>query len=248
MADRAVTWADLPAGKVSDPLAADPTTGRVVSRAANWRQRLLQQLSPSPWSSSRSDPLAGGAGGRGTSAFAGAGDDNPLDGGQSDDGGWWSKAAGWLQDNPWALQLGGDILSAGLDQYNAGRDQKESSERFRQSLAQRQREFDRTQRLRDAQAAVGAETRLSRAPLADRAQAMILARLGATPGTFRPRDVTRGGTAAFNAESTSPYANTIAALERAGRTYTPGAGGVRTAALERLLRQMMTPDDAVGTT
>jgi hypothetical protein len=129
-----------------------------------------------------------------------------------------------------ALLLLGGLLSGGLEQSNQN-----------QSRALSKEQFERTQREKEAQAAVGAEQRLSRAPLADQAQALIKARTLAPPTAFQPRDFTSAApiTQSLTAPATGGPSRTLNAGAQAATDYQPGAGGVQTDVLKAYLQKML---------
>jgi hypothetical protein len=101
-----------------------------------------------------------------------------------------------------------------------------------------QTRFARTQGNTDAQLAVQAETALNKAPTADKAQALLLSRMGVAPERFQPRDITRG-VQQFRAGPTGGVGNVQAAAQKAAAGYKPGQGGVDTSALQLLKQRML---------
>lgn len=173
----------------------------------------------------------------GTSSMPGG-----MMGGGEDDG-WWGNVTDWL-GNLFGDISGGDWLNAVgtgvgiyMDHQGQERNRATSDAQFRAGLAQRAREFERTQGQREAQDAVRAESQLNRAPMADQAQALLMARMGVAPETFAPRDMTKG-TDAFRAGSSGGPGNVTRGHQEAVRRYRPGDGGVRTEALEDYLERM----------
>lgn len=120
-----------------------------------------------------------------------------------------------------------------------------SGEQFEKTLGQRQAEeatrsgeFGRTTGNTEAQIAVQAETAMNKAPMADKAQALLLARMGAAPQSFQPRDITRG-IPQFRAGASGGPSNVTATMQNAASSYKPGAGGVDTTALKLLQQRML---------
>lgn len=147
---------------------------------------------------------------------------------------------GGLTAGDW-LKAGGSAIGAGLSAYDAAQQRAQQKQQFEQTLAQRQAEFNRTQADTEGQQAVAAETRLNKAPLADRAQAVLLQHMA--PQAFRPRDITSGGTAALTTPATgTPDATGYGMAEQ---NYTPGQGGVNTDVLE-LLKKKLTQSAGLG--
>lgn len=145
----------------------------------------------------------------------------------------------------------GDILQTGaglVEGYMSSADRQKQLDELRrqydESLKQRQSEFDRgfgeqqtNRQDQEAQIAVQAATRLNAAPIADRAQALVLARMGVSPDAFQPRDYTRG-TQDLTRTTTAPGANVAGAMQRAAADYRPGQGGYDTTTLKMLLDRM----------
>lgn len=178
-------------------------------------------------------------------------------------------AAGWLSKLLGGVD-GGDILSAlgagvggYMDAQTAAKAIAEQKRQFDLGLGQRQAEaatsgsqfdrnfledqarFGRTQGNTEAQLAVQAETALNKAPTADKAQALLLARMGVAPERFQPRDITRG-VDQFRQGPSGGVGNVQAASAKAAAGYRPGQGGVDTAAL-KLLKQRMLASSAPAT-
>lgn len=167
----------------------------------------------------------------------------------SGNGSWiWDAAKGIFK---WVANNSGDILSTTgnlIEGYMSSEDrQKQLDElrrQFDENLKQRQAEqafaneqTERTTGNTEAQNAVRAQTMLNAAPIADKAQALALARLGVSPGAFQPRDFTRGAgdlTRGF----TAPSANVASTMQSAAQNYTPGSGGYDTSAIRMLLARM----------
>ncbi len=94
---------------------------------------------------------------------------------------------------------------------------------------------------REAQVAANAQNLLNRAPMADNAQYLLRARMGAAPTTFAPRDFTKGPMTAetMAAPAMGGPQTQMAAGQVAAGAYTSGAGGVDTSVLEMLKKRML---------
>lgn len=119
-----------------------------------------------------------------------------------------------------------------------------SSEQFGKTLAEQQAnrqqsgtQFERTTGDTEAQAAVRAQTQLNAAPMADKAQALLLARMGVAPGQFQGRDYTKG-TDDLTRTVVAPSANVTSAMQSAANGYQSGDGGVDTSTMRMLLDKM----------
>ena len=87
-----------------------------------------------------------------------------------------------------------------------------------------------------AKAAADAQRQLSLQPLADKAAYYFAQRAGAGVAPFQAPDYTRG-TMPGTGTATGGYAPLLAAQQRAMSAYTPGAGGLKSDALEAQLKQ-----------
>lgn len=179
-----------------------------------------------------------------------------------DAGGWLERQLGSIDAGDW-LSAGGAAIGGYMDakQSAAALAQREaefqrqleqrkaemgmSGEQFEKTLGQRQAEeatrsgeFDRTTGNSEAQLNVQAQTALNKAPMADKAQALLLSRMGAAPTAFKPRDWT-AKLSNIEGEATGGPADSLAAGQRAAAAYTPGAGGVDTSALKLLQQRML---------
>ena len=161
-----------------------------------------------------------------------------------------TDAKGWLEQIMSGI-TGKDALSAGASAANAALRYKSDAEK----IAQQKAEFERTQGLtekkdRDANAATAVSTQnlLNRAPMADNAQYLLRARMGAAPTTFAPRDFTKGPISAqtMAAPATGGPQDAMAAGRTAAASYTPGAGGVDTSVLEMLKKRMLSQSGMAG--
>lgn len=172
-------------------------------------------------------PLTPGVGGVPATIGTGGG----VYGSGEDDSSWLGKLLGYGGDAlGWLFKgtSGADVLKAGGDAASAAI----YANQIAQNRAQQKAQFERTQQGLEGQQAVQAETRLNRAPLADRAQAVLMQHMA--PETFRPRDYTKGPIANQTATGTpdaSVYRNAEA-------NYKTGDGGVNTDTLKLLLAKM----------
>lgn len=189
----------------------------------------------------------------GVSKIAGAGD-------------WLKDKMGGISGGDW-LSAAGEGIGGYLDYEQAGKTREEQARQFAETLKQRQAEaamaagqfdrnfaedtrradrsfledqtrFGRTQGNEEAQLNVQAQTALNKAPMADKAQALLLSRMGAAPTAFKPRDWT-AKLSNIEGEATGGPADSLAAGQRAAAAYTPGAGGVDTSALKLLQQRML---------
>lgn len=110
-------------------------------------------------------------------------------------------------------------------------------EKQKADSAQSAEQYGRTTGDTEAQAAVRAKTQLNKAPIADKAQALVLARMGVAPGAFQPRDYTQG-TANLSKSFTAPGADVATAMQHASQGYKPGQGGVDTSVIKALLAKL----------
>lgn len=179
---------------------------------------------------------------------------------KQDGGNWiWDAAKGvwnFLKSNAGdVLQTAGGVVEGMMSSADRAKQLEELKRQYDASLKQRQSEydrdlaeqiagreqsggqFDRTTGDTEAQAAVRAQTQLNAAPVADKAQALLLARMGVSPGQFQPRDYTKG-TADLSRVSMAPGANVTSAMRTAAQGYRPGQGGVDTSAIRMLLAKM----------
>lgn len=133
----------------------------------------------------------------------------------------------WTKDNKGAI---GDAAKAALE-YKAKQEE----------IAQRAAEFERTQGQSESKDAVGAQNLLNRAPMADQAQYLLRARMGAAPTTFAPRDFTRGPMtpATMAAPATGGPQDRMAAGSTTAAGYKPGMGGVDTSVIQMLRDRMI---------
>jgi len=109
---------------------------------------------------------------------------------------------------------------------------------FDQTAAQRKAEYERTTGNSEATAAANAEQALNRAPLADKSQYQLMARLGVAPTAFKPRDYTQG-LSNIASKPTGGYGDVMDTMAGAAKSYTPGAGNVNTSALSLLQNRML---------
>ena len=130
---------------------------------------------------------------------------------------------------------------AALAQRKAEFDQTAAQRKaeFDQTAAQRKAEYERTTGNSEATSAANAEQALNRAPLADKSQYQLMARLGVAPTAFKPRDYTQG-LSSIASKPTGGYGDVMDTMAGAAKSYTPGAGNVDTSALALLKNRMLT--------
>ena len=141
------------------------------------------------------------------------------------------------------LKLGGSALTAGTNYAESAA-----------QLAERAKEFAATNALNtqntavnEGNDAVATQNKLNTAPLADQSQYMLQKGLSAPPAPFQPRDYTQpGGTNNLLTPATGGAAGQLAANRAASASYTPGAGGVDTSALQLLLAKLKGSGSAFG--
>ena len=109
---------------------------------------------------------------------------------------------------------------------------------FDATAAQRKAEYERTTGNSEATAAANAEQALNRAPLADKSQYQLMARMGVAPTAFKPRDYTQG-LSNIASKPTGGYGDVMDTMAGAAKSYTPGAGNVDTSALALLKNRML---------
>lgn len=136
-----------------------------------------------------------------------------------------------------------DWLGALAGGVGAGLDYKQSQSAAEELINQ----FARKQAQSELGTAVGAQDRINRAPMADNAQALLMARMGSAPTTFAPRDFTKGPISAqgMAAPAQGGPQDALAAARQAAASYQPGQGGVDTDAL-KILRDRMFKNARVG--
>ncbi len=105
------------------------------------------------------------------------------------------------------------------------------------ALAQQGSQFGRTTGDTEGQTAVGVQGQINRSPIADKAQALLMARMGVQPGAFQPRDYTQG-ISNIARPFTTPGAPVATAMQSAAAHYTPGQGGVDTSTAQQLLAKL----------
>jgi len=141
---------------------------------------------------------------------------------------------------------GGDILNTigrGIGGYMSNEQAQaalaQRKAEFDQTSAQKKAEYERTTGNSEATAAANAEQALNRAPLADKSQYQLMARLGVAPTAFKPRDYTQG-LSSIASKPTGGYGDVMDTMAGAAKSYTPGAGNVDTSALALLKNRMLT--------
>ena len=140
---------------------------------------------------------------------------------------------------------GGDILNTigrGIGGYMSNEQAQaalaQRKAEFDQTAAQRKAEYERTTGNSEATAAANAEQALNRAPLADKSQYQLMARLGVAPTAFKPRDYTQG-LSSIASKPTGGYGDVMDTMAGAAKSYTPGAGNVDTSAIQLLKNRML---------
>lgn len=133
-----------------------------------------------------------------------------------------------LSAKDWLGAISGAV-GAGLDYKQGQSNAEEDKNRYARDTA--------TSELKTA---ANAQNLLNRAPMADNAQALLLARMGGAPTTFAPRDYTRAPMTAqtMAAPATGGPQDALASARTAAANYQPGQGGVDTSALEILKKRM----------
>lgn len=191
--------------------------------------------------------LGGGA----AAAGAGAGGGATGTGAAAAEGASAMGATDWLKRQLSNIDAG-DVLTAGAagvgtyyDAKQAAADREERARQFDELLHQRQSEstaeldrFNRTQGNTEAQIGVQAQTALNKAPMADKATALLMSRMGAAPSTFAPRDWTQNVNNVRGSATGGPAAD-MATARTAAASYQPGQGGVDTSALQMLRDKML---------
>lgn len=140
---------------------------------------------------------------------------------------------------------GGDILSTigrGIGGYMSNEQAQaalaQRKAEFDQTAAQRKAEYERTTGNSEATTAANAEQAINRAPLADKAQYQLMARMGIAPTAFKPRDYTQG-LSNIASTPTGGYGDVMDTMGNAAKSYTTGAGGVDTSAVQLLRNRML---------
>jgi len=140
---------------------------------------------------------------------------------------------------------GGDILNTigrGIGGYMSNEQAQaalaQRKAEFDQTSAQRKAEYERTTGNSEATAAANAEQAINRAPLADKAQYQLMARMGIAPTAFKPRDYTQG-LSNIASTPTGGYGDVLDTMGGAAKSYTTGAGGINTSALSLLQNRML---------
>lgn len=168
---------------------------------------------------------------------------------EQDGGSWvWDFAKGawdFIKGNAGdILQTGAGLIEGYMSSADRAKQLEELKRQFDANLTQRQAEaatasgqFDRTTGNTEAQLAVQAQAGLNRAPVADKAQALLLSRMGVAPSTFQPRDYTKG-TGDLLRNTPPPSAHVTQTMQQAANNYRPGDGGVNTSTTQWLLNRM----------
>lgn len=156
--------------------------------------------------------------------------------------------SGGNNDSGSGLNLGSILsgLGGAANAYtNYTQSQQSAADREAQ-LAAQQAEFNRTQGATEGMDAASLQKSVNNAPLRDKAQYMMMARLGAPPSALAPRDITHGATSVLNGSATGGIAPTMNAMSNAAQSYTPGAGGVNTNVDQTLINRFMNPQNTVS--
>ena len=136
------------------------------------------------------------------------------------------------------LRTAGSAIGGYMNNAQAQAALAQRKAEFDQTAAQRKAEFERTTGNSEATAAANAEQALNRAPLADKSQYQLMARLGVAPTAFKPRDYTQG-LSNIASKPTGGYGDVMDTMAGAAKSYTPGAGNVDTAAIQLLKNRML---------
>jgi hypothetical protein len=144
--------------------------------------------------------------------------------------------SGKLGAADWLKAVSGAV-GAGLDYKTKQGEAEEDKNRYARDTA-----------TKEGQIAVGAQDRINRAPMADNAQALLMARMGGAPTTFAPRDFTRQGMsqATMQAPARGGPQDALASARTAAANYQPGQGGVDTSVLELLKKRMLANSGMAG--
>jgi hypothetical protein len=175
------------------------------------------------------------------SSYASGGDSLPASGGSGGGIDWGkilSNVGSFVGDHAGdILKTGGAIAEGYMSSADRAKALAEQQAEFQQNLNERKAEYGRTTGDAEAQQAVQDQAALNKAPIADKAQALILARMGHPSTTFQPRDYTKG-LSQLNGQATGGPQDAMAAARSAAASYTPGSGGVDTSALEATLAKL----------
>ena len=156
-----------------------------------------------------------------------------------------SGAMDWLKG-----LIGGDTSSADIIKglggavsgymTNAQQQAKlqQDQDQYNRTLQEKQAEFGRLTGNAEATAAANTEQAINRSPLADKAQYQLMARMGIAPTAFKPRDYTQG-LSNIASTPTGGYGDVMDTMSNAAKSYTTGAGGVDTSALQLLKSRML---------
>ena len=136
------------------------------------------------------------------------------------------------------LRTAGSAIGGYLNNAQAQAALAQRKAEFDQTAAQKKEEYERTTGNSEATAAANAEQALNRAPLADKSQYQLMARLGVAPTAFKPRDYTQG-LSNIASKPTGGYGDVMDTMAGAAKSYTPGAGNVDTSALALLKNRML---------
>jgi len=136
------------------------------------------------------------------------------------------------------LRTAGSAIGGYLSNEQAQAALAQRKAEFDQTAAQRKAEYERTTGNSEATSAANAEQAINRAPLADKAQYQLMARMGIAPTAFKPRDYTQG-LSNIASTPTGGYGDVLDTMGGAAKSYTTGAGGINTSALSLLQNRML---------
>jgi hypothetical protein len=136
------------------------------------------------------------------------------------------------------LRTAGSAIGGYLSNEQAQAALAQRKAEFDQTAAQRKAEYERTTGNSEATSAANAEQAINRAPLADKAQYQLMARMGIAPTAFKPRDYTQG-LSNIATTPTGGYGDVMDTMSNAAKSYTTGAGNVDTSAVQLLRNRML---------
>lgn len=161
---------------------------------------------------------------------------------------WLSSLLGGGGSSTGGLNLS-SLLSGAAGAANAytNYENEQQQNAIKEAQAQQQEaEFNRTTADTEGMDAASLQKSLNNAPLRDKAQALMLARLGAPATPFQPRDLTHGNTAVMNGAASGGIAPTMNAVSQAAQAYTPGSGGVNTSTDQTLVNRFLNPQQTTS--
>ena len=138
----------------------------------------------------------------------------------------------------------GSAFNAVSGNKDRQRQREEERRQFDQTMAQRRAEQEAQQAMDRAKymderagAAANVQDRLNYAPMADRAAALMAARLGVSPEPWQPRDYTRG-TMPGRGQARGGIDSVLQAERAANAAYRPGTGGINTDQLRAMMDRL----------